>query len=119
MSTLDALVLIVSERTGYPKEMLDQDLDMEADLGIDSIKRIEVLGQLRDRLGLGGMSQGARADALEELARMKTMRRIADWLDARAAKAASDIPPAPASDVRQLRPAGGDPARGTAIGKVA
>ncbi|MGI9658319.1 MAG: beta-ketoacyl synthase N-terminal-like domain-containing protein, partial [Gaiellaceae bacterium] len=35
---------IVSERTGYPTEMLDLDLDLEADLSIDSIKRVEILG---------------------------------------------------------------------------
>ena len=29
---------IVSDKTGYPVEMLDQSMDMEADLGIDSIK---------------------------------------------------------------------------------
>ena len=38
------LLQIVSERTGYPPEMLDLDLDIEADLGIDSIKRVEILG---------------------------------------------------------------------------
>ncbi|MDQ4072516.1 MAG: acyltransferase domain-containing protein, partial [Actinomycetota bacterium] len=38
------LVEIVAERTGYPPEMLDPNLDMTADLGIDSIKRVEVLG---------------------------------------------------------------------------
>ena len=38
------LLQIVSERTGYPTEMLDLDLNIEADLGIDSIKRVEILG---------------------------------------------------------------------------
>ena len=40
------LLKIVSDRTGYPSEMLDLDLDLEADLGIDSIKRVEILGAL-------------------------------------------------------------------------
>src|SRR5262249_54673481 len=39
----ETLLQIVSDRTGYPIEMLGLDLDMEADLGIDSIKRVEVL----------------------------------------------------------------------------
>jgi acyl carrier protein len=43
-----ALLAIVSESTGYPAEMLQMDMDMEADLGIDSIKRVEVLGALQD-----------------------------------------------------------------------
>jgi acyl carrier protein len=39
---------IVSEKTGYPSEMLELDMDMEADLGIDSIKRVEILGAMRN-----------------------------------------------------------------------
>src|SRR6185503_1155475 len=38
------LLAIVGDRTGYPPEMLDLDLNIEADLGIDSIKRVEILG---------------------------------------------------------------------------
>ncbi|HEY3698406.1 MAG TPA: beta-ketoacyl synthase N-terminal-like domain-containing protein, partial [Spongiibacteraceae bacterium] len=37
------LLAIVSERTGYPSAMLDLDLDLEADLSIDSIKRVEII----------------------------------------------------------------------------
>ena len=73
----DALVRIVSEKTGYPPEMLDLDLDMEADLGIDSIKRIEVLGalqQMGDELALSGTID------MEEVARLKTLRQIAEFL---------------------------------------
>ncbi len=86
LSPLEALIATVSERTGYPVEMLDPELDLEADLGIDSIKRIEILGQMRDRLGLGTMTDAARSDALEELAKFKTLRKIAEWLEARVAK---------------------------------
>jgi hypothetical protein len=41
------LLSVVSEKTGYPSEMLELDMDMEADLGIDSIKRVEILGAMR------------------------------------------------------------------------
>ncbi len=44
-----ALLEVVSEKTGYPVEMLDPTMDMEADLGIDSIKRVEILGAVRSR----------------------------------------------------------------------
>jgi acyl transferase domain-containing protein/NAD(P)-dependent dehydrogenase (short-subunit alcohol dehydrogenase family)/NAD(P)H-dependent flavin oxidoreductase YrpB (nitropropane dioxygenase family) len=40
---LQRLVALVAERTGYPPEMLAPEQDMEADLGIDSIKRVEIL----------------------------------------------------------------------------
>jgi acyl carrier protein len=44
-----ALLEIVSEKTGYPQEMLDLEMDMEADLGIDSIKRVEILGAMQTK----------------------------------------------------------------------
>ncbi len=44
-----AMLEIVSEKTGYPAEMLELEMDMEADLGIDSIKRVEILGAMQDR----------------------------------------------------------------------
>lgn len=76
------LLDLVEERTGYPPEMLDLDQNMEADLGIDSIKRVEVVGallkalpkELTDRL----------EDAAGELNAQRTLREIIDWLDARA-----------------------------------
>ncbi|WP_299496162.1 beta-ketoacyl synthase N-terminal-like domain-containing protein, partial [uncultured Shewanella sp.] len=37
------MLAVVAEKTGYPTEMLALDMDMEADLGIDSIKRVEIL----------------------------------------------------------------------------
>src|SRR5688572_8981692 len=40
---LQQLVSLVAERTGYPVEALAPEQDMEADLGIDSIKRVEIL----------------------------------------------------------------------------
>ena len=40
------LMEVVSEKTGYPAEMLELEMDMEADLGIDSIKRVEIFGAL-------------------------------------------------------------------------
>jgi acyl carrier protein len=41
-----SLLQVVSEKTGYPAEMLELSMDMEADLGIDSIKRVEIFGAL-------------------------------------------------------------------------
>jgi len=43
------LVELVAEKTGYPADMLEPDMDVEADLGIDSIKRLQIMGALRDR----------------------------------------------------------------------
>ena len=43
------LLSVVAEKTGYPEEILAMDMDLEADLGIDSIKRVEILSALQER----------------------------------------------------------------------
>ena len=48
VDTVTANVLaIVAEKTGYPPEMLDLDLDMEADLGVDTVKQAETFAAIR------------------------------------------------------------------------
>jgi acyl transferase domain-containing protein/NAD(P)H-dependent flavin oxidoreductase YrpB (nitropropane dioxygenase family)/NAD(P)-dependent dehydrogenase (short-subunit alcohol dehydrogenase family) len=72
------LLQIVSGRTGYPSEMLDLDLDLEADLGIDSIKRVEIVGALQKAYPHLIQRQGQTAP--EELTKRKTLRGIIDWI---------------------------------------
>ena len=50
MAVSETLIAIVSEKTGYPAEMLDLSMSLDADLGIDSIKRVEIFSALRDAL---------------------------------------------------------------------
>ncbi|MFN2130484.1 MAG: beta-ketoacyl synthase N-terminal-like domain-containing protein, partial [Anaerolineae bacterium] len=45
----DQVLALVSEKTGYPPDMLDLDLDLEADLGIDTVKQAEVFSTIRER----------------------------------------------------------------------
>jgi acyl transferase domain-containing protein/NAD(P)H-dependent flavin oxidoreductase YrpB (nitropropane dioxygenase family)/acyl carrier protein len=91
--TRQVLLEIVAERTGYPPEMLDLDLDLEADLSIDSIKRLEIIGELAQRLDFRG-AIGANADALlEQLAAQKTLRAVLAWLDDKLPKSAPVVEP--------------------------
>ncbi|HZP92286.1 MAG TPA: phosphopantetheine-binding protein, partial [Burkholderiales bacterium] len=46
-SIAEKVLEIVAEKTGYPKEMLDLDLDLEADLGIDTVKQAEMFASVR------------------------------------------------------------------------
>ncbi len=46
----DMLLAIVEEKTGYPRDMVGLDQSLESDLGIDSIKRIEVVGAMLQAL---------------------------------------------------------------------
>ncbi|MET9573234.1 SDR family NAD(P)-dependent oxidoreductase [Streptomyces virginiae] len=123
---MDAVLEIVHVRTGYPLDMLDPELDLEADLSIDSIKRVEIIGALADRIGLPQDPGGSAASAVEELSRIKTLRGIVDWVLAHAPGAPTAEPqptaPAPAPppgtppvtrlrvDLCPVPPADGDPA---------
>ncbi|PSJ29700.1 polyketide synthase [Streptosporangium nondiastaticum] len=73
---------VISERTGYPVDLVEPDLDLEADLSIDSIKRTEIVGELGRRLtGAAGRTPGAWADTgLEELLRARTAAALAERL---------------------------------------
>ncbi len=77
---IKALLLeTVSEKTGYPIEMLGLDLDLEADLSIDSIKRMEIIGSLREKLNISGSMEDAE-DTVEKLASVKTLNGLIDWI---------------------------------------
>jgi NAD(P)-dependent dehydrogenase (short-subunit alcohol dehydrogenase family)/acyl carrier protein len=70
----EALLEVVSELTGYPMDMLDADMDIEADLGIDSIKRVEILSTLEERV------PGLPEVTPEMLGSLKTLGQIAGYL---------------------------------------
>ncbi|MFQ4144610.1 beta-ketoacyl synthase N-terminal-like domain-containing protein [Chlorogloeopsis sp. ULAP02] len=76
VSDLDqSLLAITSEKTGYPIEMLDMDMDMEADLGIDSIKRVEIMGALQEKY-----PDLPKPSNVEELAELRTIAQIVEYL---------------------------------------
>ena len=50
---VEAQVLaLVAEKTGYPTEMLELDLDLEADLGIDTVKQAETFASVREEFDI-------------------------------------------------------------------
>jgi acyl transferase domain-containing protein len=71
---LSTLVGIVADRTGYPVDMLALDTNLEGELGIDSIKRVEIIAAFR-RHALPQMGEPP-ADFMERLTTAKTMRAI-------------------------------------------
>ncbi len=46
------VLALVAEKTGYPPDMLDVDLDLEADLGVDTVKQAELFATIRERFGV-------------------------------------------------------------------
>ncbi|MFQ5737874.1 MAG: beta-ketoacyl synthase N-terminal-like domain-containing protein [Acidobacteriota bacterium] len=92
----DQLLRLVSEKTGYPTDMLDLDLDLEADLGIDSIKRVEILA------GLQSESDIDLSPAMEALAERRTLREMVDFLSQHRAGRADQ--PTPSSGKEDPKP---------------
>ena len=64
---------VFMEVTGYPKEMLEPQFDLEADLGIDSVKQAEILGIIGQRFNI---SPDTNINSKE----LNTIKTIIDWL---------------------------------------
>lgn len=63
------LVALISDRTGFDPGVIGADMDLESELGVDSIKRVEILSMLRERLGI------ERREGVD-LSRLRTVREI-------------------------------------------
>ncbi len=80
---------VVADKTGYPAEMLTLEMALEGDLGIDSIKRVEILSSLRDRLpDLPDVETSV-------LAELTTMGQVVDFMAENVGTAAPTAPGAP------------------------
>ncbi len=84
---LTTLVAVVAAKTGYGIEEIDPAYELEADLGIDTVKQAEIFSDVRARYGLG-------TDDGFKLADYPTVDRLATYLSARAG-AAANAPSAP------------------------
>lgn len=70
----DVLLEVVSEKTGYPMDMLNLDMSLDTDLGIDSIKRVEILSALQEKLSEAPMVSP------EDLGNLQTLQQIVDHM---------------------------------------
>ena len=107
-SITEIILNLVSDRTGYPPEMLDLDLNMEADLGIDSIKRIEILGAFQEQY------PPLQEDVeVEQVSSLKTLRQIIDFFSEKYGEDGT-LPAAPGTPTDDEPPRGdqGSPASG-------
>ena len=72
----ERLLAIVEEKTGYPRDMVGLDRNLEADLGIDSIKRVEIVGTL-----LQGLPENIRSRLAEVRTRLNTQSTLGGILE--------------------------------------
>jgi len=80
------LLEVVSEKTGYPAEMLELNMDMEADLGIDSIKRVEIFGSLTAQYPeMSGIDPN-------ELTELRTLQEIVNFVSGKSGASTISAP---------------------------
>ncbi|MGE5125154.1 MAG: beta-ketoacyl synthase N-terminal-like domain-containing protein, partial [Betaproteobacteria bacterium] len=91
------VLAIVAEKTGYPQDMLEMDLDLEADLGVDTVKQAETFAAVREAYGI------ERQESLK-LRDFPTLRHVVEFvyrfrpdLKPQAAGPASSVSVAPSS----------------------
>ncbi len=102
---------VVSEKTGYPQEMLDLDLDLEADLGVDTVKQAEVFAAIRETFAI------ERDDSLQ-LRDYPTLTHVVGFVRDRGTNLPAAAPAAAACSRRARRgcgPGGGGPGGGRGV----
>ncbi|MEI7529399.1 MAG: beta-ketoacyl synthase N-terminal-like domain-containing protein, partial [Elusimicrobiota bacterium] len=114
-SVKEAILAMITDKTGYPKDMLELDLDMEADLGIDTVKQAELFAAMREHYDI------PRKDNLS-LKDYPTIRHCIKYVmeakGAAMAAAAAPAIPAPAAQVPAAAPAPAKPAAAPARAAV-
>jgi acyl carrier protein len=76
---IQVMLQVISEKTGYPVEMVDPDMNFESDLGIDSIKRVEIFAELNE-LYPGIITN----EDVEDLSNLYTVHEVADFIKKKA-----------------------------------
>ncbi len=95
-----AVLDIVESLTGYPRDLLDLDLDLEADLGVDTVKQAEVFAAVRERFAI------PRLDSLK-LRDFPTLTHVIGFAREHAPQAARPAEPA----VEAAKPAASEAAK--------
>ena len=96
---VEARVLsLVAEQTGYPEDLLDMDLDLEADLGVDTVKQADVFASLREAYGI------ERDDSLK-LRDYPTLNDVVGFIRERLPQARAQAPEAQAEPEPEQGPA--------------
>jgi NAD(P)-dependent dehydrogenase (short-subunit alcohol dehydrogenase family)/acyl carrier protein len=94
------LLQVVAEKTGYPVDMLSLDMSLDADLGIDSIKRVEILSALQEQLPQAPVVNP------EQLASLQTLQQIVEYMQGAGAAAAPTPSPEPRTSI-EITPSAG------------
>jgi NAD(P)-dependent dehydrogenase (short-subunit alcohol dehydrogenase family)/acyl carrier protein len=88
--------------------MLELDQNIEADLGIDSIKRAEIFGALLENMGLV-QSDLEREEYFLTISKLRTLREVLAWLEGQTAEKGAPQPLPATVDVKQTHSASEEP----------
>merc|ERR1719387_283672 len=97
---------VLAAKTGYEPDMIEMDMALETELGVDSIKRVEILSDVQKELGV-------EAKDVAALSRTQTVGEVVDAMLAEIASAgmgggaAPVAAAAPAAPVAAAAPSGG------------
>jgi acyl carrier protein len=87
MDLMSIMLAVVAQKTGYPAEMIGMEMELEADLGIDSIKRVEILSAVREQApGLPDLDPNV-------LGQLRTVGQIVDHLKSHLGQSAQTAVP--------------------------
>jgi malonyl CoA-acyl carrier protein transacylase len=81
------MMAVVTEKTGYPTEMLEPGMALDTDLGIDSIKRVEILAAVRERVPVLPEFETS------VMAGLRTLGEIVAYMDAQLGQTPAAAPP--------------------------
>ena len=70
-SAVSVVLEVLANKTGYETDMLEMDMDLETELGVDSIKRVEILSDVQAQLGI-------EAQDVAALGRTRTVGEVVD-----------------------------------------
>jgi malonyl CoA-acyl carrier protein transacylase len=114
----ERLLALVAEKTGYPPDMLDPDLDLEADLGVDTVKQADLFASVREIYNIP-RDENRKLRDFPTLAHVIAFvhEKRPDLAEVAAAPEVRPQPPAPAP--QPAAPMAGDPVKERLLALVA
>jgi acyl transferase domain-containing protein/NAD(P)H-dependent flavin oxidoreductase YrpB (nitropropane dioxygenase family)/NAD(P)-dependent dehydrogenase (short-subunit alcohol dehydrogenase family)/phosphopantetheinyl transferase/acyl carrier protein len=98
----ETILGLLSAKTGYPADMLDTGLDLEADLGIDTVKQAEFISEVREAFAI------PRIEGLK-IADFPTIEHIIEFVGTHTQSSEAPEPQAPAASNPTVAAQGGVP----------
>merc|ERR1719456_211105 len=87
----EVVLAVLAAKTGYEPDMIEMDMALETELGVDSIKRVEILSDVQKELNV-------EAQDVAALSRTQTVGEVVEAMikELGASPAAAAVPSAPA-----------------------